>query len=51
MFKLKVLATGSEGNSALVSDGHTAIALDVGINPMGEIEEQIKAVLLTHEHL
>ena len=51
MLKINVLGAGSDGNSALVSDGYTAIALDVGLNPMGEIEEQIKAILLTHEHL
>ena len=53
------LASGSSGNAALVSSGTTHILLDAGISArrivtglreLGVEPEQLRAILVTHEH-
>ncbi len=57
--EILVLASGSSGNAALVSSGSTSLLVDAGISALavrrrlgvfGRSENQISAVLLTHEH-
>ncbi len=59
MLTLTTLASGSSGNCALVSDGHTHILLDAGISArrittalkgLGVDPAELSAVLVTHEH-
>jgi len=54
-----VLATGSSGNAALIRSGDTAVLVDAGVSRtairtrlerLGSSLEQVRAVLLTHEH-
>ena len=54
--KIKVLASGSEGNCCWISDGKTSLLLDAGI-PIGEIQKgcnfslsALGGCLITHEH-
>ena len=54
-----VLASGSKGNAIYVSDGHTAVLVDVGLSGV-EIERRmqasqidihsVKAIIVSHEH-
>jgi phosphoribosyl 1,2-cyclic phosphodiesterase len=55
----KILFSGSQGNSTLVSDGNTKILIDAGgceknikarLEEAGERLENISAILITHEH-
>ena len=57
--KIKILASGSCGNSYFVSDGETRLLIDAGITcdridkeleTIGESAAKIDAVFLTHEH-
>ncbi len=57
--KFCVLASGSSGNAALVSTGHTRILVDAGLSmrelrkrlaTIGESLDQVDAILITHEH-
>ena len=57
--KVCVLASGSKGNSILVSGSETNILIDAGLsrkkifeilNHLGVYENSIKAVFITHEH-
>lgn len=59
MFRFCVLASGSSGNCAFVSDGRTRILVDAGLSAketfarlesIGEKPAEIDAVLVTHEH-
>ena len=59
MLQLCTLASGSSGNSLLVSDGHTHILVDAGIScrrittalkELGVDPAGLSAVLITHEH-
>ncbi len=59
MVRLTVLASGSKGNSTIVSSSHTRILLDAGLScrelfrRMREAEEDpasLDAILITHEH-
>ena len=60
MMKMTVLASGSKGNSTLVSSGRTRILVDAGLScrellnrmrAAGEDPEALTAVLISHEHL
>ncbi len=60
MMKMTVLASGSKGNSTLVSTGRTRILVDAGLScrellnrmrAAGEDPEALTAVLISHEHL
>lgn len=57
--QVRVLASGSSGNAALISSGETTLMIDAGISAMaicrrmeafGYSLEQLSAILLTHEH-
>ncbi len=57
--RIAVLASGSKGNSAVVSAGRTRILVDAGLScrellrrmeMVGEDPEEISAILVTHEH-
>jgi phosphoribosyl 1,2-cyclic phosphodiesterase len=59
MVRFTVLASGSKGNSAIVSGGRTRILVDAGLSCRelfrrmklaGEDPETLDAVILTHEH-
>lgn len=59
MLKLCTLASGSNGNSAYVSDGKTHLLIDAGISAraitrsLAELDitpDEIDAILITHEH-
>ena len=59
IFKVCVLASGSSGNSTLVSTGRTRLLVDAGLSgrelakrlaEAGEELEQLDAVLVSHEH-
>lgn len=54
-----IIASGSDGNAALVSSGGTSILVDIGVTAMavrrrlavfGRTEEEISAILISHEH-
>jgi phosphoribosyl 1,2-cyclic phosphodiesterase len=54
-----VLASGSSGNAALISTGHTRVLVDAGLSLreltrrlelVGETPERLSAVVITHEH-
>lgn len=51
MWRINVLASGSTGNCAVVSDGTTSVLIDTGI-PAAKISmlKDVAAILLTHEH-
>jgi phosphoribosyl 1,2-cyclic phosphodiesterase len=58
--KLTILASGSKGNSAVLSGGRTRILLDAGLScrelfrrmrEVGEDPEQLDAIVITHEHV
>ncbi len=60
MMKMTVLASGSKGNSTVVSTGRTRLLVDAGLSCRelmkrmrfaGEEPESLTAVLITHEHL
>lgn len=60
MVRFTVLASGSKGNSAVVSGGHTRILVDAGLScrelfrrmkSAGETPESLDAVIITHEHM
>ncbi|MHB1701678.1 MAG: MBL fold metallo-hydrolase [Acidobacteriaceae bacterium] len=60
MMKMTVLASGSKGNSTLVSTGRTRILVDAGLScrellnrmrAAGEDPEALTAILISHEHL
>ncbi len=60
MVRFTVLASGSKGNSTVVSGGHTRILVDAGLSCRelfrrmklaGEAPETLDAVIITHEHL
>jgi len=60
MVRFTVLASGSKGNSAVVSGGHTRILVDAGLScrelfrrmrQAGEAPETLDAILITHEHM
>lgn len=57
--KVKVLASGSKGNSTYVEDNDTRILIDIGMNTkyiVGELNkinvnpDDIDAIIITHEH-
>lgn len=59
MLKFATLASGSSGNCAVVSDGHTHILIDAGISAkriltglhgLGLEPAAVSAILITHEH-
>jgi phosphoribosyl 1,2-cyclic phosphodiesterase len=59
MVRFTVLASGSKGNSTIVSGGRTRILVDCGLSCrelfrrmklVGEEPESLNAVILTHEH-
>lgn len=59
MLTVTTLASGSSGNSALVSDGRTHVLVDAGISArritrslreLGVAPEELAGVLVTHEH-
>src|ERR1035437_3568807 len=59
MVRFTVLASGSKGNSTVVSGGHTRILVDAGLscrelfrrmNLAGEEPETLDAIIITHEH-
>ncbi|MFY9852642.1 MAG: MBL fold metallo-hydrolase [Terracidiphilus sp.] len=59
MVRFTVLASGSKGNSAVVSSGHTRILVDCGLSCrelfrrmklVDEKPETLDAVVITHEH-
>ena len=59
MVRLTVLASGSKGNSAVVSSSGTSILLDAGIScretlrrmhAAGEDPRKLNAIVITHEH-
>lgn len=50
MFSIKVIATGSEGNCCIISDGWTSIIIDVGVHVVNAASMGIEGVLLSHEH-
>jgi phosphoribosyl 1,2-cyclic phosphodiesterase len=59
MMRMTVLASGSKGNSTLVSSSHTRILVDAGLScrellkrmqMAGEDPASIDALLITHEH-
>jgi phosphoribosyl 1,2-cyclic phosphodiesterase len=58
--KLTVLASGSKGNSAVITGGRTRVLLDAGLScrelfrrmrDVGEEPEQLSAIVITHEHV
>ncbi len=60
MVRFTVLASGSKGNSAVVSGGHTRILVDAGLScrelfrrmrQAGEAPENLDAIIITHEHM
>jgi phosphoribosyl 1,2-cyclic phosphodiesterase len=60
MVRFTVLASGSKGNSTVVSGGHTRILVDAGLSCRelfrrmklaGEAPETLDAIIVTHEHL
>ena len=60
MVRFTVLASGSKGNSTVVSGGHTRILVDAGLSCRelfrrmklaGETPETLDAVIITHEHM
>jgi len=60
MVRFTVLASGSKGNSAVVSGGHTRILVDAGMSCRelfrrmrlaGEAPETLDAIIITHEHM
>jgi len=60
MVRFTVLASGSKGNSAVVSGGHTRILVDAGLScrelfrrmrQVGESPETLDAIIITHEHM
>jgi phosphoribosyl 1,2-cyclic phosphodiesterase len=59
MVRFTVLASGSRGNSTVVSCGHTRILVDAGLSCrelfrrmrlVGEEPEKLDAIIVTHEH-
>ncbi|HEY3707277.1 MAG TPA: MBL fold metallo-hydrolase [Terracidiphilus sp.] len=59
MVRFTVLASGSKGNSAVVSGGHTRILVDAGLScrelfkrmaAAGEDPASLDAIIVTHEH-
>jgi len=59
MMRMTVLASGSKGNSAVVSSSHTRILVDAGLScrelmrrmkAAGEDPYALNAVIITHEH-
>jgi phosphoribosyl 1,2-cyclic phosphodiesterase len=59
MVRFTVLASGSKGNSAIVSGGRTRILVDAGLSCRelfrrmklaGEDEQTLDAIVITHEH-
>ena len=59
MLKIQAIASGSNGNSVLISDGQTNILIDTGISAKriaaelvasGVFPSEISAVFITHEH-
>ena len=59
MVRFTVLASGSRGNSTVVSCGHTRILVDAGLScrelfkrmrQAGEEPEKLDAIIITHEH-
>ena len=59
MVRFTVLASGSKGNSTVVSGGHTRILVDAGLscrelfrrmNLAGEDPQTLDAIVITHEH-
>jgi phosphoribosyl 1,2-cyclic phosphodiesterase len=59
MVRFTVLASGSKGNSTVVSGGHTRILVDAGLSCRelfrrmklaGEEPETLDAIIVTHEH-
>ena len=60
MVRFTVLASGSKGNSTVVSGGHTRILVDAGLSCRelfrrmklaGEEPQTLDAIIVTHEHL
>jgi phosphoribosyl 1,2-cyclic phosphodiesterase len=60
MVRFTVLASGSKGNSTVVSGGQTRILVDAGLSCRelfrrmklaGEAPESLDAIIITHEHL
>src|SRR3974390_1274665 len=60
MVRFTVLASGSRGNSTIVSGGRTRILVDAGLScrelfrrmkQAGEEPETLDAIIVTHEHL
>ncbi len=60
MVRFTVLASGSKGNSTVVSGGHTRILVDAGLSCRelfrrmklaGEEPQTLDAIIMTHEHL
>src|SRR5947209_11466426 len=60
MVRFTVLASGSKGNSTVVTGGHTRILVDAGLSCRelfrrmrlaGEAPETLDAVIITHEHM
>ncbi|MGC1463499.1 MAG: MBL fold metallo-hydrolase [Terracidiphilus sp.] len=60
MVRFTVLASGSKGNSTVVSGGHTRILVDCGLSCRelfrrmklaGEEPETLDAIIITHEHM
>jgi phosphoribosyl 1,2-cyclic phosphodiesterase len=60
MVRFTVLASGSKGNSTVVSGGHTRILVDAGLSCRelfrrmrlaGEEPRSLDAIIVTHEHL
>ena len=57
--EILVLASGSSGNSVLVTSGETSVLVDIGVSALqvrrrlevfGRAPDEIDAILLTHEH-
>jgi len=60
MVRFTVLASGSKGNSTVVTGGHTRILVDAGLSCRelfrrmrlaGETPETLDAIIITHEHM
>ena len=60
MVRFTVLASGSKGNSAVVTGGHTRLLVDAGLScrelfrrmrQTGEAPETLDAIIITHEHM
>jgi phosphoribosyl 1,2-cyclic phosphodiesterase len=60
MVRFTVLASGSKGNSTVVTGGHTRILVDAGLSCRelfrrmrlaGEAPEALDAIIITHEHM